>query len=121
MGWRSTGDDRAVFGVVRGDDEERVVLKAFGELDVAGRPSLDFAIDHLVAHEPARDLLLDLTGLLFLDSSGVHGLIRASRRLVGSGGRLRLRVAADSAVSLTLQTVAAPELDVDLVASSRRR
>jgi anti-sigma B factor antagonist len=65
----------------------RVALR--GELDMATVPALE---QHL---EPFRNdgvsaILLDLRGLTFIDSSGLHALVRASERARTSGHRLIL-------------------------------
>ena len=56
-----------------------------GELDLATAPSLSAAV---TAHGDARLLVLDLTAVTFLDSTGVRVLIEADRACTGSGSRL---------------------------------
>ena len=56
-----------------------------GELDLATAPSLSAAV---AAHGDARLLVLDLTAVTFLDSTGVRVLIEADRACTGSGSRL---------------------------------
>ena len=56
-----------------------------GELDLATAPSLSAAV---AAHGDARLLVLDLTAVTFLDSTGVRVLIEADRACAGSGSRL---------------------------------
>ncbi len=57
------------------DDGEWVTLRVTGELDLGSAPLLEQRLAHLRAEEqPVR---LDLSGLGFIDSSGLHLLIGA--------------------------------------------
>jgi anti-sigma B factor antagonist len=56
-----------------------------GELDLATVPRLS---PTLAEHGDARLLVLDLTALTFIDSTGVRALIEANRSCAGSGSRL---------------------------------
>ncbi|MGP3633342.1 STAS domain-containing protein [Streptomyces sp. 24-1644] len=65
------------------------VLRISGELDLVSSPVVRQSVHGAVA-EGQHDVVLDLTGVFFCDSSGV-GVLIASRRLMKScGGRLRL-------------------------------
>ena len=65
------------------------VLQIRGELDLVSSPVVRQSVHEAVA-EGRHDVVLDLSGVFFCDSSGVNVLI-ASRRLMKScGGRLRL-------------------------------
>ncbi|MGW8886678.1 STAS domain-containing protein [Streptomyces sp. NPDC055749] len=65
------------------------VLRICGELDLVSSPVVRQSVHGAVA-EGQHDVVLDLTGVFFCDSSGV-GVLIASRRLMKScGGRLRL-------------------------------
>ncbi|WP_411079873.1 STAS domain-containing protein [Streptomyces sp. cmx-18-6] len=65
------------------------VLRISGELDLVSSPVVRQSVHEAVA-EGQHDVVLDLSGVFFCDSSGVNVLI-ASRRLMKScGGRLRL-------------------------------
>lgn len=57
-----------------------------GELDLDTVGALASALDDLDGR-----LLVDLDGVSFLDSSGIRTLVSARKRLLGSGGDLRLR------------------------------
>lgn len=60
-----------------------------GELDMATAPILDDQL--LVSHrDGARAILLDLRDVTFIDSSGLHALVRAFRRSEQDGHRLLL-------------------------------
>ncbi|OEV00958.1 anti-anti-sigma factor [Streptomyces qinglanensis] len=73
-------------------EEERdgwAVLRVSGELDLVTSPAVRQHVHDAVA-EGRRSLVLDLSDVLFCDSSGV-GVLIASRRLMRScAGRLRL-------------------------------
>lgn len=73
------------------------VVRVRGELDLVTAPQVRQAVHQAVA-AGRRDLVLDLSGVLFCDSSGV-GVLIASRRLIRScQGRLRLILPARGAV-----------------------
>lgn len=58
-----------------------------GELDLFAAPELKEAISDALA-EDVRDLIVDLTGTQFIDSSGLAALMLAMRRAQSLGGRL---------------------------------
>ncbi|MGW1890006.1 STAS domain-containing protein [Streptomyces sp. NPDC002004] len=73
------------------------VLRVSGEMDLVTSPVLRQRVHDAVA-EGRRSLVLDLSDVLFCDSSGV-GVLIASRRLMRSfQGRLRLVLPAQGAV-----------------------
>jgi len=72
--------------VVTREGVARLVLE--GELDMASAPVLESAVDG--ALEAARDLELDLAGVVFMDSTGLRTLLGIRQRLDGSGRGLRL-------------------------------
>jgi anti-anti-sigma factor len=56
-----------------------------GELDLYGTELLaDMTEDVLAWHPPPRDVVLDLSGLVFADLVGVRGLVESCRLLSGS-------------------------------------
>jgi anti-sigma B factor antagonist len=61
-----------------------------GELDLSGAPALDEEIGRLAARDDVRRVVLDLRGLVFLDSSGLRVVALAARRLKGAGRDLLL-------------------------------
>ncbi len=65
------------------------VVTLAGELDLATAPVLASELAPVLARHPQR-LILDLTGLCFIDCSGLSEFIRASRALP-AGRRLTLR------------------------------
>jgi anti-anti-sigma factor len=75
--------------VTTGAQGEWVVLHVGGEMDLATAPTVRQHVHDAVA-EGRRNLVLDLSEVVFCDSSGV-GVLIATRRLMRScQGRLRL-------------------------------
>jgi anti-sigma B factor antagonist len=77
------------FRVDEGDAGGEHVLRPAGELDIATAPSLERAL-HEVA-TPGRRVLLDLSGLQFMDSTGLRVIVRAANAARKDGWELRLR------------------------------
>lgn len=63
------------------------VVALSGELDLATAPELDTYLDD-VAQGSGPHIVLDLSGLTFMDSTGIRILIRHHRQTAGQGGRL---------------------------------
>ncbi|MFG3285381.1 STAS domain-containing protein [Streptomyces sp. NPDC048111] len=85
---------------LRVDESEQgawTVLRVSGELDLVTSPHLRRQVHEAVA-EGRRDLVLDLSGVLFCDSSGVGVLIAARRLMRSCQGRLRLILPARGAL-----------------------
>lgn len=79
------------------DEGEWAVLRVSGELDLVTAPVLRQGVHDVVA-EGRHSVVLDLSEVLFCDSSGV-GVLIATRRLMRScQGRLRLILPAQGAV-----------------------
>src|SRR6476660_7200336 len=47
-----------------------------GELDIASAPMLEATIEEICAGQP-RELIIDMTGVEFVDSSGLNAILRA--------------------------------------------
>ena len=78
-------------------DAWRVV--AAGELDIAGVPGLEAAI--AAAHDAgARQIVLDLSQVTFVDSSGIRVLVDAAARDHGDG---RLTIVSSPAVDRVIE------------------
>lgn len=90
-------------------------VRPSGELDVATAPTLERALQ-AIELTAAQRIILDLRGLSFMDSTGVHLLLRASQRALVDGHELGLiagsvAVQRPLALSATLQRlpfIAAP-------------
>lgn len=96
-----TPDDDTELHVELRDDGELVCVVVAGSLDLRGSAELLRALD---AVEPGRSLVLELSGVDFMDSTGVTSLIRAVRR---HGARL---TAPSPRVLRTLELAGATEL-----------
>ena len=62
-------------------------LELRGELDIGTAPKLDEAVDRAL-DEGCREVVLDLAGTTFMDSSGLGALIRAARTVDARQGRM---------------------------------
>lgn len=70
---------------------DAIVYRLRGSLDVATAPSLRAALIE-AANEGKHDIIVDLSQLEFLDSTGLGALIGAHRRALEHGGCVRLIV-----------------------------
>ncbi len=66
----------------------QVIVALRGVLDVADAASVAAALTAAAASE--RDIIIDLAGLEFIDSSGVAALVRGRRQARYAGGELLL-------------------------------
>lgn len=74
--------------VTRLDLERAVCLAIAGELDLASVPTLTH---HLrAAAETEKHLIVDMSGLRYIDSTGAKALLEAHRRLTQRGRRIVL-------------------------------
>ena len=63
-----------------------LVVRLTGELDHSAAEGLRRELDGLIAETGAKKLLLDLSGLEFMDSSGIGLIIGRYKRLSRRGG-----------------------------------
>jgi anti-sigma B factor antagonist len=73
-----------------GRDQNRLVLRLRGELDLASAPTLDREVASLLQSQPTF-LVLDLGRVEFIDSAGLRTLLRARQRCHANGCRFSLR------------------------------
>lgn len=66
------------------------VVVLAGELDMDAAPQLVEVLDPLLSKGPA-DIVLDFSGVSFIDSSGIAVLVRAENRLREQGRHIRVR------------------------------
>src|SRR5689334_20699193 len=74
-------------------DRERVIVRVVGELDLEGAPRLTAMVDELLAVGFPR-IVIDLRGVGFIASAGVHALLTAHRSAEEAGCVLELLRAA---------------------------
>lgn len=95
--WLTQERSRNALRVAESEQAGWTVLHIRGELDLVTSPAVRQSVHDAVA-VGRHDVVLDLSEVLFCDSSGV-GVLIASRRLMHScGGRLRLILPAKGAV-----------------------
>jgi anti-anti-sigma factor len=75
------------FSVTVSADGDRATVALRGELDLSGVERARQAIEHAEANESPL-LVIDLSELDFIDSTGLEVLLRAARRAEDSGRRL---------------------------------
>jgi anti-anti-sigma factor len=85
-------------------EDEVVIARVTGELDVAGAPHMRERIADSVP-TTARGLVVDFSELEFIDSSGVAMLFALARRLSGRRQRLAVVVPAGGPVARVLEIV----------------
>ena len=79
---------------------ERVAVLAFeGDLDLASVSEFQQA----VADAEGGLVVLDMSGVRFIDSSGIHAVVRARLERASAGGDLQIVVTKDSAVDRVLK------------------
>jgi anti-sigma B factor antagonist len=71
-------------------DAQGVVLALHGELDLGSAPALAQALAE-IENSSLRGLVIDLSGLEFMDSTGLALIVGAHRDARESGRRLRFR------------------------------
>jgi anti-anti-sigma factor len=70
-------------------DEDAYVVRVAGELDLANCSSFDRELRDAEASDAAT-ILLDIDGLVFIDSAGLAMIRRAESRSRSGGNRLRI-------------------------------
>jgi anti-sigma B factor antagonist len=75
--------------IIEGTRNGVALVRLSGELDMANVPRVEEAVDRCL-EDGAASIALDLSGVTFIDSGGIHALIR-TRKLTGDrGGQLYL-------------------------------
>jgi anti-sigma B factor antagonist len=90
------------------DGEPYTLVEIAGEADVTNTDELRRLLDDEVAKQP-RTLILDLSGLRFMDSSALHTLLLVNRAMERQGGVLAL-VSPQAAVAKILRLTTADRL-----------
>ena len=87
---RHSPSERTGLFDIQGDyDGRRWLVSLRGELDLSNVTALDRELRRAEASDAER-IVVDLSLLEFLDSSGLHTLVQAARRSRNAGERLRL-------------------------------
>ena len=74
---------------VESDSEPYTLVELTGEADVTNSDALREVLDAEVAKQP-RTMIIDMSGLRFMDSSALHVILRANRVMDRQGGVLAL-------------------------------
>ena len=83
------GSESPIFQCAFGErNEDSACIRVAGELDIATSPQLAQTLSE--AALGARQIVLDLRQLTFMDCSGIRVLVDASHHASRSGGRLKL-------------------------------
>ena len=90
------------------DGQPYTLILAGGEADVTNRDELRAALNAEVTRQPGL-LILDLSGLRFMDSSALHVILQANRTLDRHGAMMAL-VAPQDAVAKMLRLTTADRL-----------
>jgi len=69
---------------------DAAIVALAGELDVAGASLLEHEIERIVTDHDSRELVLDLSGLEFMDSTGLRLMVLADERAQRESRRLSL-------------------------------
>lgn len=84
--------DELSINITTSHEGETVVFKLTGSLDLATSPSVRAALLEETGEGQKHDVIVDLTGLEFLDSTGLGALIGAQRRALENDAEVRLVV-----------------------------
>jgi anti-anti-sigma factor len=76
-------------------DDDRIVVRVEGELDVATAPALDAALRQAETADAAV-ISIDLNGVSFVDSTGLRTLLEANARDTRNPGPGRLQIVGGS-------------------------
>ena len=93
---------------VESGSEPYTLVELVGEADVTNSDALREVLDTEVAKLP-RSLIIDLSGLRFMDSSALHVILRANRSMDRQGGMVALAGPRDP-VAKMLRLTAADQL-----------
>jgi len=83
-------------------DDGTVVVNVSGEVDIGTAPDFEDALSRAVEDRLRSALVVDLTGVGFIDSTGLNALVRALERQRLAGSSLVL-VSNDSRVAMMLE------------------
>ncbi|MFF3215425.1 STAS domain-containing protein [Streptomyces sp. NPDC002886] len=71
--------------------DQAVAVRPTGEIDIDTAPALHFALTEALAHAtPAKDVVLDCSGITFCDSSGLNALLAVRRQAQQTNTVIRL-------------------------------
>ena len=77
-------------------DENTTLVRVIGELDLSTSPRIETDLLRLIHEGLGRRLVLDLSELTFLDSTGLRALWRTRQHAQAAGAQLYISAASDS-------------------------
>ncbi|MDQ7792949.1 MAG: anti-sigma factor antagonist [bacterium] len=77
-----------------------LLLRLRGDLDIRGAQELRLAAENLLRGGTGRSVILDLTGVEFVDSSGLGAILGRYRQVLDSAGRMAVYGASPRVASL---------------------
>jgi anti-sigma B factor antagonist len=95
---------------------QRVRVTLAGEIDVATSPLAQAQLGAAIMDHPGVEIIVDMSGVSFIDGRGVGMLYNAHRRATASGGDLRLNNI-DPRTRKVLTLTGLDRLFLDLLAS----
>jgi anti-anti-sigma factor len=93
-------------------DDEAVRVALGGELDISSALLFDEELKRIEDQDAPRLLLLDLTELKFMDSTGLRLILNAHFRAVKAGRHLRILLGSDSIKRIFKLTGVLDRLDI---------
>jgi anti-sigma B factor antagonist len=108
--WYNKGVDLLTVSVTarESDGEPYTLVEIAGEADVTNSDELRRLLDEEISLQP-RTLIIELSGLRFMDSSALHALLMVNRTMDRQGGVLAL-VSPQAAVAKILRLTTADRL-----------
>lgn len=85
------------FDVQRTKNETKLAIR--GSLDINSAPALADEIDKIVATKPSK-VIVDLSALDVIDSSGVAALVKLYKGVRGGGGAIKIVGARDQPLAI---------------------
>ncbi len=85
------------FDIQRSESETSMAVR--GSLDINTAPQLAEEIDKIVASKPKK-VVVDLSGLDLIDSSGVAALVKLYKGIRGTGGTVTMNGARDQPLAI---------------------
>ena len=85
------------FDVQRTNTETKLSVR--GSLDINSAPALAEEVDKIIATKPDK-VLVDLSGLDLIDSSGVAALVKLYKGIRGTGGAVTISGARDQPLAI---------------------
>src|SRR5262245_38888135 len=85
------------FSTIR--DGDATVLRIEGELDAVTNPDVRPTLDRLV-NEGHRTIVVDLSALRLIDSSGIGGIVSLYKRILAAGGKVTVTGARDQPLAI---------------------